>query len=683
MSKQTKVSLAAFAILALVLVAGFAWQLAPGGPGTDTADGDGRSKSPVAEAREDPEELREAARAAGANELGQVPILVYHQIGPQEGRWTRTPDNFRRDLQELHDRGYVLVPLNDYLDGNIDIPAGKSPAVLTFDDGTAGHFRLLEQDGEAVVDPDCAVGILQQFGEEHPGFGHAATFFVNARPFGQPQLWQEKLRLLDEWDFEIGNHTYSHKYLKGLAPEEAGAEIARLQTHVQEAVPGYAPRAFAIVQDGVPDPIDIALRGESHGTMYEHDGVLWWAWSAAPSPHHRDYDPTRIQRIQVFEDNGRSSLVNWLDRISATRYVSDGRTDTIAIPDGWQEALAESHDPDKDVIVYITDAPQRTPGLEQQAAGARGVHVSFFYASSPERWQQILTLVEEAGLNTLQLDVKDESGRLGYISRVPLAQEIDANQGFLPIEDMLSELRERGLYSVARIVVIRDPYLARHKPEYMVRNKNGAPFGGGVWVDIYSKDVWDYNIALAREAYELGFDEVQFDYIRFPEGHSAKTAVYPARGGDGRHRVDVLSDWLAYAREELGWHRMFSAAVFGFIAHAVDDVGIGQRPERMAPFLDYISPMVYPSHYSRGNYGFANPNAHPYEIVSLSLQDFEPLIEASGCRLRPWLQSFTLGSPPYGRTEIRAQIEATRDNGIDTWLLWDPRVAYQTENIVP
>ncbi|MFZ5632480.1 MAG: putative glycoside hydrolase [Bacillota bacterium] len=639
--------------------------------------------SNTAEAQEaSPEDAEKAAKAVGANEVGQVPILIYHFIGKEEGRWTRTPDNFRKDLQELYGRNYVLVPLNDYLRGDMDIPAGKSPAIITFDDSTEGHFRLLEKsDGETVPDPDCAVAILKDFGEKHPGFGHVATFFVNAEPFGQPRYWQKKLQLLKEWGFEIGNHTYSHKYLKGLTAEQAAEQIAKLQEHIQQAVPGYQPKAFAIVQDGVPEPLSVALSGESGGIKYNHSGILWWAWSAAQSPFHKNFDPTRVQRIQVFQDNGISSLVNWLERISATRYVSDGRKDTIAVPEGWQKEVKENHG--KKLVVYIKDGPQRTPGKEKLSSEARGVHVSFMYAASPDRWNKILELLDSARLNSVQLDVKDESGRIGHDSQVKMAREIDSSLGILPLGEMLGDLRQRGVYSIARIVVFRDPVLAQKKPEYMVRTAGGAPLGGGAWVDPYAKDVWDYNVDLALEAFELGFDEVQFDYNRFPEGSEVKTAIYGSRGDDSRHRVDVIADFLSYARSKLGWERMLSATVFGFMSYAKDDQGIGQRPERMTPFIDYLSPMVYPSHYGPGNYGFANPNAHPYEVVDSSMKEFQPLIESTGCKLRPWLQAFTWGPPAYGRNEIRAQIKATGGNGINTWLLWDPRVKYKAGEIIP
>ncbi|MTI80426.1 MAG: hypothetical protein FH758_06000 [Firmicutes bacterium] len=632
-----------------------------------------------AEASEDPAEMRQHAKEVGANELGQVPILVYHLIGEEEGRWTRTPENFRRDLQELYDSDYVLVSLSEYISGDMDVPEGKSPAVITFDDSTAGHFRLIEkEDGETMVDPDSAVGILKEFGEEHPDFGHYATFFINAEPFGQPQYWKKKLQLLDEWGFEIGNHTYGHQNLGGLTPEQVGDQIVRLQEHIQQALPDFKPNLFAIAQDGIPQEYNSMVSGEINGVKYQHDAVLRWAWRAYESPFHKDYDPYQIQRIQVFQDKGQSTLVSWLDRISAKRYISDGREDTLAFPKEWEEYLKENHG--KELLIYDSKDPVRDPGQEAQASQAKGVHVTFSYASSEERWNNIIALTEKQQMNTVQLDVKDESGRIGYLSKVDMAQEIGAGRDMLPIKEMLDQLRDRGIYSIARIVIVRDPFLAQKKPEYMVKNQNGTPLDGGVWVDPYSKEVWDYNIQLAQEAYELGFDEVQFDYIRFPEGRASQTAIYGAK--DNRKREEVIADQLRYARSKIGWDKMLSATVFGFTGFAVDDMGIGQRPERMAPFVDYISPMVYPSHFGPGNYGFSNPNAHPYGVIDGSMKDFEPLVYPSGAELRPWLQAFTMGSPRYGVKEIQAQIKATEDNNIDSWLQWSAGVSYP-DNMYP
>lgn len=661
---------------ALVILAGalLSWSLLHKTPSAATsANGGVETKNQnTAQAAEDPQALEKAAQQMKANELGLVPILVYHQIGVKEGRWTRTPANFRQDLQELYDRHYVLVALDDYINGDIKVPAGRSPAVITFDDSTAGQFRLSEKNGKTQVDPDCAVGILLDFDKQHPGFGHAATFFVNARPFGQANLWQQKLQLLNKWGFEIGNHTYDHKYLKGLSAAQVADEIVRLQQEIDQAVPGYQPKTFAIPQDGVPGDYNSLLRGAANGIKYKHDGVVLWAWRAAPSPFSKDFDPTHIQRIQVFQDQGQSSLVDWLNRISTKRYISDGQTGTVAIPKSWQEKLKDTHG--RKPIVYDPGQSLSSPAQEEQAAKAKGVHVTFYYASSKDRWQKILDLINKDRLNAVQVDIKDESGRIGYLSQVKMAREIGSGQKYLNIPNLLAELKARHIYSIARIVIFKDPFLAKKKPQLMVRDKNGNPLAGGVWVDPYAKEVWDYNIDLAQEAYELGFDEVQFDYIRFPE--NARSARYGA--ADGRQRTDVIAGFLSYARQKLGWDKMLSATVFGFTGFAVDDLGIGQRPERFATYLNFISPMVYPSHYSSGDYGFANPNAYPYQVVDGSIKDINRLIESSGCRIRPWLQAFTLGPPVYGKSEVDAQIKATQDNDVDTYLLWNPSVNYKT-----
>ncbi|MFX4262843.1 putative glycoside hydrolase [Pelotomaculum propionicicum] len=547
-----------------------------------------------------PEEIRQNAKTVGANELGQVPVFSYHQIDYDQSPLSRTPEEFRSDLQELYDRNYVLISLSDYITGSIDIPAGKSPAVLTFDGGSPGQFRLLEQqNGGPVPDPDSAVGILMDFSSKHPGFGHTATFFANAEPFGQPQYLQDKLQMLNQWGFEIES---------------------------------------------------------------------------------QDFDLTQFKRIQVFADNGRSSLVNWLDRISGSRYVSDGRNDTTAVPGGWEKYAKD--EPGKRLVTYTREEPYRTPAKDLLSSNARGVHVSFAWAGSTERWNEVLALVDSAKLNTVQLDVKDETGRIGYGSQVGMAVDTGAGESVMPVNERLKDLKDRGVYSIARIVVFRDPFLAQARPDLMVRASDGSPLAGGVWVDPYSKEVQDYNLALAVEAYQLGFDEVQLDYIRFPEGLTAETALYNSKtGSDTRGRVDVIADYLSYSRSVITWDRPFSATVFGFMSIALDDQGIGQRPERMAPFVDYLSPMSYPSHYGPGNYGFDNPNAHPYEVIDASLKGFQSLVESSGCRLRPWLQGFSMGQPPYGRDEIRAQINATEDNNINTWLLWNSGVSYQAEEI--
>ena len=278
------------------------------------------------------------------NELGDIPILVYHIIGDEEGRWSRTPAGFRQDLQRLYDAGYRPIGLADLLDDQIDIPAGTSPVVITFDDSSPGQFRFVEKDGERVVDPDCAVGVMEVFHAAHPDFPLKATFFVlpAADPphnlFGQDEYQQEKLRYLVERGFEIGNHTYWHQRLDEVNDQEVLRQLAMPSKVVQEAVPGYRLRFLALPLGMWPKNRSLAIGGSFEGIDYRHDAVLMAASAPAPSPNSKEYDSHALERVQVFEN----SLQEWLDRLAAyppKRYVSDGDPNTITFPRDLESLL--------------------------------------------------------------------------------------------------------------------------------------------------------------------------------------------------------------------------------------------------------------------------------------------------------------------------------------------------------
>jgi peptidoglycan/xylan/chitin deacetylase (PgdA/CDA1 family) len=285
------------------------------------------------------------APAREPNELGRVMILEYHKIDHPEGRWTRTPENLRRDLQRLWERGYRLVALNDYLDGKIRLPAGTTPVILTFDDSSPGQFRYIQRgnDGprgsEWVTDPECGLGILETFSREHPGFGRAATFYVlpGANPpnrlFNQPDLATRKLQYLASQGYEIGNHSLWHAEL-GRYPESVVREqLAGAQEWVQRHVPGYRFRSLALPMGSYPKELGWAVAGEAKGMTYKHDAILMVAGGAAPSPHAKSFDPLRLPRIQAVEKD----LDYWLtyfDRNPGERYVSDGDPGTITVASG-------------------------------------------------------------------------------------------------------------------------------------------------------------------------------------------------------------------------------------------------------------------------------------------------------------------------------------------------------------
>jgi peptidoglycan/xylan/chitin deacetylase (PgdA/CDA1 family) len=270
------------------------------------------------------------------NELGRVMILEYHRIDRPEARWTRTPDHLREDLGRLWERGYRLVALGDLLAGRIGVPRGTSPVVLTFDDSSPGQFRYVERGGELVIDPDCAVGILEAFARSHPEFGHAATFYVlpGADPpnrlFDQPAHATRKLQYLASHGYEIGNHTLWHANLARYPESVVRRQLAEAVVWIQRHVPGYQPRTLALPMGAYPAAIGWAVSGQVGPTRYQHDAILMVAGGAAPSPHAVAFDPYRLPRIQVTE----TELARWLDhfdREPGDRYVSDGDPATVTV----------------------------------------------------------------------------------------------------------------------------------------------------------------------------------------------------------------------------------------------------------------------------------------------------------------------------------------------------------------
>ncbi len=273
------------------------------------------------------------------NELGRVMILEYHKIDTPENRWTRTPENFKRDLTRLWERGYRTLALTDYLDGKIALPAGTTPVILTFDDSSPGQFRYIQRGTDWVIDPECGLGILEAFAREHPGFGHAATFYVlpGANPpnrlFNQPELATRKLQYLVSQGYEIGNHSLWHAELGRYPESTVRDQLASSQEWVQRHVPGYRFRTLALPMGSYPKQLGWAISGEAKGMAYKHEAILMVAGGAAPSPFAKTFDPYHLPRIQALEHD----LDYWLtyfDRNPGERYVSDGDPSTITVASG-------------------------------------------------------------------------------------------------------------------------------------------------------------------------------------------------------------------------------------------------------------------------------------------------------------------------------------------------------------
>ncbi len=279
-----------------------------------------------------PEDLDEEQLALlKPNELGKVMVIMYHDVSEKEGEWVRSRENFRKDLERFYELGYSLIPFNSYLTGDIHVPAGRAPLVLTFDDGTSGQLKTTEQDGVTVADPDCAVGMLLAFSKEHPDFGHAATFYVNfPAPFRDSSRVQQNLEFLIENGMEIGNHTYNHKNLAGVAPAMVAEEVGSLANKVKD-IAGYETKSLALPYGGYPSSKDNLGSGQWDGQDYVNLGVLLVGAEAAPSPFSAKINPMAIPRIR----GSQEELDKWLgyfQKYPERRFVSDGQADTVTIP---------------------------------------------------------------------------------------------------------------------------------------------------------------------------------------------------------------------------------------------------------------------------------------------------------------------------------------------------------------
>jgi hypothetical protein len=306
----------------------------------------------------------------------------------------------------------------------------------------------------------------------------------------------------------------------------------------------------------------------------------------------------------------------------------------------------------------------------------RGVHVTMALASLEGKLDEYFSLTS-AGLNTLQLDVKDENGEVGFQRGVGLARNVGAALRYYDPRKAAREAEANGVYLIGRVVVFEDPKLSAARPGMAIQRKDGSVWtnhAGLGWTNPYDKRVWKYNVDVAAAAVKAGFDEIMFDYVRFPTDGDLASAVFKRRRPEPKGVT--IASFLDYAKgrlEPMG--ARVSAAVFGLTA--TRDMGIGQRPRQLARHLDVIYPMVYPSHYGAGEYSLADPNAVPGITVARSLRDFRRALRGQKTELVPWLQDFSLGRD-YTLEDVRAQILAARDAKSAGFLLWNPSGVYKT-----
>ncbi|MEW6232365.1 MAG: putative glycoside hydrolase [Chloroflexota bacterium] len=322
----------------------------------------------------------------------------------------------------------------------------------------------------------------------------------------------------------------------------------------------------------------------------------------------------------------------------------------------------------------------------------KGLYIPFWLLSNPGYVKNLVASLERTELNAIVVDVKGDEGNIAYPSSQPLAQKINAQaRGLMSLEEFMRWTKPRGIYTVARIVAFKDNLLAKARPDLAVKDKRNNDYwvdwGGQYWVDPFRKEVVDYNAGIAEEMARLGFDEVQYDYVRFPSDGAVSNCVY-AQESTPASRMAAVDSFLANVQARLRPYGVFLAAdTFGWTLFRDDDLGIGQRIENMGRHLDYLSPMVYPSTWRPGARGLDYPPAYPYEIVFQSVQyGIGRLKGLPAIKVRPWLQHFDDYQKrrlPYGPAEFELQRKAAVEAGGLGWMWWNAGGVYQMSAFAP
>jgi hypothetical protein len=310
----------------------------------------------------------------------------------------------------------------------------------------------------------------------------------------------------------------------------------------------------------------------------------------------------------------------------------------------------------------------------------KALYLSSFGIANRKLRESALSSIATRGLNAVVIDIKSDRGLISYKSSVALARQIGAGSGAIPDpKSLLARLHQQHLYVIARIIVFKDDRLATARPALAVKRAGGAVYRDRehcAWTDPFNKQVWDYNIAVAVEAASLGFDEIQFDYVRFPDDPGLVFSMPNTMA----NRIGAVVGFLTQARKQLVPYNVFLAAdIFGYVMWNQDDTHIGQRLQELSNAVDYISPMLYPSCFQFGIPGYRVPIGHPYEIISDSLHNGSERTGIAPIRFRPWLQAFrdyAFDRRLYRVSEIDAQIKAAENFGADGWMLWNPRNIY-------
>jgi len=323
---------------------------------------------------------------------------------------------------------------------------------------------------------------------------------------------------------------------------------------------------------------------------------------------------------------------------------------------------------------------------EKELVYSKGIYMTYRTAGN-YRADELLELIKRTELNSIVIDVKDYTGRIGFDTDSEFINHIGSEKIYVDdMKALIDKFHDAGIYTIARIVVFEDNYLPRENPDLALKNSNGSLWRdnrGLSWLDPASQEVWDYVVEISREVVKVGFDEINLDYVRFPTDGNISAIRYPFWDYE-ISKKEVIRQFFEYISQRIKPMGVFlSVDLFGYTLTSKTDLNIGQWLEDAALYVDYICPMVYPSHYPSGHNGLANPAAYPYETIYDELVvGIERLASMSSqAKIRPWLQDFDLGAN-YDARMIELQKQAVYDSGAYGWLFWNPRNVYTEEGLI-
>ena len=319
----------------------------------------------------------------------------------------------------------------------------------------------------------------------------------------------------------------------------------------------------------------------------------------------------------------------------------------------------------------------------------KALYMSSWVGGSKKLRDNLVHIIDTTEFNAVVLDIKDYTGKVSFQTDNKAVQEAGSiEERISDIKEFIGELHDKNIYVIGRISSFQDSHLVKIKPEYAVKNKAGAvwkDYKGVSWLDAGAKPVWDYIAAIGDASYEVGFDELNFDYIRFPSDGNMIDIAFPY--SQGRVKADVLKEFFAYLDTYFHAKNIpISADLFGMTTSNNDDLGIGQILENALVHFDFVAPMVYPSHYPKNFNGYASPASKPYEVIHYAMSKGihkAEMASTSALKLRPWLQDFSIGGVTYTPEMVRAQIQATYDVGLTSWMIWNASNRYTLAAYLP